>query len=116
LLWDTLTGKLKHKVPLPRRSSSAHLQFSPDGKLLALSLFSGPSPKPIMIDLPAGAIVATAPQESSGDIHWSADGKSFDVIYDKRGIREEMDKTGRQPMYNLYPSIRIWKVADVRNR
>jgi WD40 repeat protein len=113
LLWDTLTGKLKHKVALPP-SSSAHLRFSPDGKLLALSLFPGLSPKLIVIDVPTGAIVVTVPQESSGDIHWSADSQSFDVIYDKRGIREDSDKAGRQVLYNLFPSVRTWKVADIR--
>ena len=99
-----------------RPSSSAHLRFSPDGKLLALSLFPGLSPKLIVIDVPAGTIAATAVQETSGDIHWSADSKSFDVIYDHRGIREEMDKTGRPSMYNLFPLIRTWKVADIGKR
>jgi hypothetical protein len=116
LLWSTLTGKLKHKVALPRSSSSVHLRFSPDGKLLALSLFPGVSPKLIVIDVPTGAILATVPQESSGDIHWSADSKAFDVIYDRRGILEKRSKAGRQVMYNLYPSIRTWKVAEFRKR
>ena len=31
----------------------------------------------ILIDVPAGAIVATVLQESSGDIHWSADSEPF---------------------------------------
>jgi hypothetical protein len=116
LLWDTLTGKLKHKVPLPGGSSSTYLRFSPNGKLLALSLLAGLSPKLIVIDVSAGGIVATVPQESSGDIHWSADSTSFDVIYDHRGIREEQDKAGRQVLYNMYPSVRTWKVADIRNQ
>ena len=51
-----------------------------------------------------------------GRIRWSADSKSFDVIYDQRGIREEMDKTGRPSMYNLFPLIRTWKVADIGKR
>jgi WD40 repeat protein len=114
LLWDTMTGKVKHKLALPRSSSSVHLRFSPDGTLLALSLFPGAVPKLVVIDVTTGAIVATLPQESSGDIHWSADSKSFDVIYDKRGIREESDKAGGQVLYNLYPSVRTWKVADIR--
>ena len=99
-----------YRVSLPRSSSSIHLRFSPDGKLLALSLFPGVSPKLIVIDVPSGAIVATVPQESSGDIHWSADSKSFDVIYDNRGV------AGRQVLYNLYPSVRTWKIADLSNR
>ncbi len=66
-----------------------------------------------MIDVADGAIVATVPQEessgdTSGDIHWSADSKSFDVISDLRGI------AGRQVLYNMYPSVRTWKVADIR--
>lgn len=113
MLWDTETGKLKHKVRVPSGSSSTYARFSPNGKLLALSLFLA-SPKLIVIDTAVGAIVATAPQESSGDIHWSADGKSFDVIYDHRGIREEQDKAGRRAMYNLYPSVRTWKIDDIR--
>jgi WD40 repeat protein len=116
LLWDMLTGKLKHKVALPPSSWGTHLRFSPDGKLLALSLFPGPSPKLILIDVAAGTIVARVAQESSGDIHWSADSKSFDVIYDHRGIREEQDKAGRQAMYNLYPTVRTFQVADIRKR
>ena len=113
LLWDTLTGKLKHKVALPPGSWGTHLRFSPDGKLLALSLFPGLSPKLILIDVPAGTIVAKVPQEGTGDIHWSADGKSFDVIYDRRGIREDRDRAGAPVMYNLYPSFRTWMVADI---
>jgi hypothetical protein len=113
LLWDTRTGKLKHKVALPPSSWGTHVRFSPDGKLLALSLFPGLSPKLILIDVAAGTIVATVPQESSGDIHWSVDGKSFDVIYDRRGIREDRDQAGRPVMYNLYPSFRTWNVADI---
>jgi WD40 repeat protein len=116
LLWDTLTGKLKHKVPLPSGSSSTYLRFSPDGKLLALSLFLASSPKLIVIDVPAGAIVATVPHNTTGDIHWSADSKSFDVISDVRGITEKLDKAGRQVLYNMYPTVRTWKVADIRNR
>ncbi len=114
LLWDTVTGELKHKVPLPGSSSSVHLRFSPDGKLLALSLFPARSAELIVIGVPAGTILATAQQETSGDMHWSADSKSFDVIYDHRGIREEQDKAGHQAMYNLYPSIRTWKIDDIR--
>jgi WD40 repeat protein len=113
LLWDTLTGKLKHKVALPPASWGTHLRFSPDGKLLALSLFPGPSPKLILIDVAAGTIVARVAQESSGDIRWSADGKSFDVIYDSRGIREDPDQAGGPVTYNLYPLLRIFKVADI---
>jgi hypothetical protein len=113
LLWDTQTGKLKRKLTLPGGSWSSYLRFSPDGRLLAISLFPGLSPKLIVIDVPSGAIVATVRQEGSGDIHWSADGKSFDVLYDRRGVREEQDKGGRQVMYNLYPSVRTWKVADL---
>jgi WD40 repeat protein len=116
LLWDTRTGKLKHKVPLPRDAPGAHLRFSPDGKLLALSLFPGLSPKLIVIDVAAGAVVAAVSQESSGDIHWSADSKSFDVIYDHRGLREERDKAGRHVLYNLYPLIQTYNVADIRKR
>jgi WD40 repeat protein len=116
LLWETRTGKLKHKVPLPRDAPEAHLRFSPDGKLLALSLFPGLSPKLIVIDVAAGAVIATVSQESSGGIHWSADSKSFDVIYDHRGISEKRDKDGRPVMFNLYPSVRTWKVADIRKR
>jgi len=52
------------------------------------------SPKLILLDVADGAIVATVAQESSGDIHWSADSKSFDVIYDHRGI------AGRTVLYN----------------
>jgi hypothetical protein len=81
---------------------------------LALSLFPGVSAKLIVIDMPAGTIAATVQQETSGDMHWSADSKSFDVIYDHRGIREEQDKAGRQMMYNLYPTVRTWKVAEIR--
>ena len=91
-----------------------HLRFSPDGKLLALSLFPGVAAKLIVIGVPAGTIVATAEQESSGDLHWSADSTSFDVIYDRRGIREARDKAGREVMYNLYPSIRTWKIGAMR--
>jgi hypothetical protein len=113
LLWDTLTGKLKLKVLLPR-SASAHLRFCPDGKLLVLSLFPGLSATLVVIDVPTGAIVASVPQESSGDIHWSADNLSFGVIPDKRGIREEQDGAGRHVLHNLYSLIRTWKVADIR--
>jgi WD40 repeat protein len=113
LLWDTLTGKLKHKVALPPGSWGTHLRFSPDGKLLALSLFPGPSPKLILIDVAAGTIVARVSQEGTGDIHWSADGKSFDVTYDRRSIREDRDRAGGAVMYNLYPSVQTWKVADI---
>jgi hypothetical protein len=113
LLWDALTGRLKHRISLPRDAPGAHLRFSPDGKLLALSLFPGLSPKLFVIDVVAGAVVASAPHESSGDIHWAADSKSFDVIYDHRGIREDQDKAGHHVMYNLYPSVRRWKVADL---
>ena len=116
LLWDTATGKLKHKVPLPASTSSAHLRFSPDGKLLAISLFPGLSPKLIVIDTAAGAAIATVSQESSGDIHWSADSESFDVIYDRRGISENTDKTGLRSMCNLFPLVRTWKIADLRTR
>lgn len=121
LLWDTVTGKLKHKVTLPRDASGAHLRFSPDGKLLALSLFPGLSPKLIVIDVAAGAVVATAPQESSGDMHWAADSKSFDVIYDHRGIsdggiNDVRDKDGRRVLFNLFPTVRAWKVADIRKQ
>ena len=86
-------------------------------------LCQGPDPRPRKprFDVPAGAIVATVPQgessgDSSGDIHWSADSKSFDVISDVRGITEKLDKAGRQVLYNMYPSVRTWKVADIRNR
>jgi len=115
LLWDTLTGKLKHKLSLPRLAGRAHLRFSPDGKLLAFSLFSlsRPSSKLVVIDVADGAIVATVSQEessgdTSGDIHWSADSKSFDVISDLRGI------AGHQVLYNMYPSVRTWKIDDIR--
>ena len=121
LLWDTRTGQLKHKIAAGHLHGGAHLRFSPDGRLLALSVFAGPSPKLILIDVADGAIVATAPQEessgdTSGDIHWSADSKSFDVISDLRGITEKTDKTGLRSMYNLFPLVQTWKVADIRNR
>jgi len=114
LLWDTETGKLKHKIPVPHDAPGAHLRFSPDGKLMALSLFPGISPKLILIDVAAGAVVATVPHETSGDMHWAADSKSFDVIYDHRGISEQADKDGRPVMFNLFPTVRTWKVADLR--
>jgi hypothetical protein len=116
LVWDTQTGKLKHKIPVPHDAPGAHLRFSPDGKLLALSLFPGISPKLILIDVAAGAVVATAAQETSGDMHWAADSKSFDVIYDHRGISEQPDKDGRPMMFNLFPTVRTWKVADLRKQ
>jgi len=37
-----------------------------------------------------------------GKALWSADSRSFDVIYDHRGIREEPDKAGRPVLYYLY--------------
>src|SRR5262249_48174278 len=104
LLWDTLTGRLKPKVALPTGSWCTRLRSAPDGKLLALSLFPGLSRKLILIDVASGTVVARASQEGTGDIHWSADGKSFDVIYDRRGIREDRDRAGGPVMYNLYPS------------
>lgn len=115
LLWDTRTGQLKHKIAVGHLHGGAHLRFSPDGKLLALSVFSGPSPKLILIDVANGAIMATGPQEesfgdTSGDIHWSADSKSFDVISDLRGI------AGSEVLYNMYPSVGTWKVSDLRQR
>jgi WD40 repeat protein len=116
LLWDTETGKLKHKILVPRDAPGAHLRFSPNGKLLALSLFPGISPKLILIDVAAGAVLATVPQETSGDMHWAADSKTFDVIYDQRGISEQPDKDGRPVMFNLFPTIRTWKVADLRRQ
>jgi WD40 repeat protein len=116
LIWNAQTGELKHKVPLPTSTSSVHLRFSPDGKLLAISLLPGLSPKLVVIDVVAGTIVANVSQDDSGDIHWSADSKSFDVVYDRRGIREERDNAGTVSMFNLFPSIRTWKVADIRTR
>src|SRR5262249_48547838 len=108
--------KLKDKVPVPRDAPGAHLRFSPDGKLLALSLFPGVSPKLIVIEVAAAAVVATVSQQSSGDIHWAADSKSFDVVYDRRGISEQRDKDGRPVMFNLFPTVRTWMVADLRKK
>ena len=115
LLWDTLTGKLKHKVRLPVDKSLSRLRFSPDGKLLALTLFSGVSPKLIVIDVLAGAVAATESDAAgeSGYIHWSADSQSFELICDKRGLHVEEDKAGAEVLYNQYPTVRTWKVADI---
>jgi WD40 repeat protein len=116
LIWNAQTGDLKHKVPLPASTSSAYLRFSPDGTLVAISLFPGLSPKLIVIDVVTGTIVANVSQEGSGDIHWSTDSKSFDVVYDRRGIREDRDNAGAVSMFNLFPSIRTWRVAEIRTR
>ncbi|MBS0263086.1 MAG: WD40 repeat domain-containing protein [Planctomycetes bacterium] len=115
LVWDTQAGLLKFKVPLPSDASTAHLRFSPDGNLLAISLFPGLSARLFVIDVTTGTVVGTVSQESSGDIHWLPDSQSFDVIYDHRGIREEHDPSGRVVLYNLYPAVRRWKVADFRS-
>jgi WD40 repeat protein len=116
LVWDTESGQLRHQVPLGQSTSSVQLRFSPDGKFLAVSLFPGFNAKLFVIDVATGAIVATVKQETSGSIHWAADSQSFDVLYDHRGILEAKDKAGRQVMYNMFPVVRTFNVAEIRKK
>jgi hypothetical protein len=116
LVWDTVSGHLRYKVPLGKSSSGIHLRFSPDGKFLAVSLFPGFDAKLVVIDAAAGTIVATVKQETAGNIHWAADSQSFDVLYDHRGILEAKDKAGRLMMYNRFPLVRTFQMEEIRGK
>ncbi|MDB5387258.1 MAG: protein kinase [Planctomycetaceae bacterium] len=115
LIWDTMTGDLKHKLPRMSTTSSSTLRFSPDSKLLAFTLLPFTA-KTVLFELETGATLAHDSESSYGDIHWSADGKSFDVISNvaTRSLTEVEDSSGRLVLYSTYPAVRSWKVEDFR--
>jgi WD40 repeat protein len=111
LLWDTGIGALKHKISKVYHSME-YLRFSPDGKLLAYSSLHLGSPKLFLIDVESGMVIGSLPQKNAGNIHWSRDGKSIEVIATGNSIAERPGVGGGLAVYNVFPLVETFKVDD----
>jgi len=109
LIWDTASGELKHRVH-PRGNHAAYLRFSPDSKLLAVSLIN----KFSIIEVASGTIVGTVPQDIPAQIYWAEDGKSFDVVTTMT-MTEKAGKEG-QEVFDVFPGVKHWKLTDVEKK
>ncbi len=113
LLWDTQTGELKHTISKLYHSME-YLRFSPDGKLLAFSTLRPGSAMLLLIDVASGTVVGSRPQKIPGNIHWSRDSKSLDVIATGNSIAERPGAAGGLAVFNVFPSVETFRVADFR--
>lgn len=115
LLWDTQTGDLKHKISKLYHSME-YLRFSPDGKLLAFSTLRPGSAMLLMIDVESGTVVGSLPQKIPGNIHWSRDSKSLEVIATGNSIAERSGTAGSRAVFNVFPSIETFQLNDFRKK
>lgn len=113
LLWDTEAGELKHKISKLYHSME-YLRFSPDGKLLAFSTLRPGSAMLLLIDVESGTVVGSLPQKIPGNIHWSRDSKSLEVIATGNSIAERPGAAGGLAVFNVFPSVEAFRVGDFR--
>ena len=90
--------------------------LTPDGKSLAYSSLHQGSPKLFMIDLECGTVIGSLPHKNAGNIHWSRDGKSIEVIATGNSIAERPGAAGGLAVYNVFPSVETFKVGDFRKK
>jgi WD40 repeat protein len=113
LIWDATNGELKHRIAM-KESSPGDLRFSPDGKLLAISLIQ----KTRVIDVAGGTLVAAIPQETPGLIRWTPDSQAFDVISNVivGSISERQNAAGQTIVYNVFPTLKRWNLEEFRKK
>ena len=104
LIWDAVSGELKHRLPLPGNLGAA-MRISPSGKQLAVS----DGRKLSIVDLKTGSIVATIPQfVRSVMIQWSPDSQTITSVRQPY-LHETDDPAGP---YNVIPSAEHFKIDD----
>ena len=104
LIWDAVSGELKHRLPLPG-NLGATLRFAPSGKQLAVS----DGRKLSVIDLTTGSIVATIPQfVRSIMIQWSSDSQTITSV--RQPYLHEKDDPDSP--YNVVPIVEHFKIDD----
>lgn len=107
MIWDTASGELKRRVHV-KEETTRYLRFSPDGKLIAISLIG----KTSVFDAASGAMVAKFPQESPGYVRWAADSRSLEIVSNVAsvGLSEGKDEAGQEILYNMFPAVTEWKL------
>ena len=105
LLWDTGTGELKHKISKVYHSMEYLPIFSRRQVARVSRIASGIS-QLFMIDVESGTIVSSLPQKNAGNIHWSRDGKSVEVIATGNSIAERPGVPAASPCSTCSPRSR----------
>jgi Tol biopolymer transport system component len=90
--------------------------LSPDGKFVAYSSLHQGSPKLFMIDVESGTVIGSLPQKNAGNIRWSRDGKSIEVIATGSSIAERPGASGGLAVYNVFPLVETFKVGEFRKK
>jgi WD40 repeat protein len=104
LVWDTVTGSLKHRVPVQGDSATA-IRIAPNERWLAVSARE----KLFVIDLTTSTIVATISQfVGSSIIYWSTDSQIITSVQ-RPHLEEKRDPVG---LYNVLPLVKHIKIGD----
>ena len=82
---------------------STVVRFSPDSRYVAFEGQQHVQDVIHVVDVRSGEIVATLPEWSVADIHWSADGETLTAI-----TGPKLGGGRMVPMDNIYPSVHVW--------
>lgn len=104
LVWNTDSGELMHRVAdAGIMAGSTCVRFSPNSRYAAFRAEQHSREVIRVVDVQSGEIVATLPQWSVADIHWSPDGKTLTAI-----TGHTYGDGGLSPLNNIYPTVDVW--------